>query len=143
MTQIPTKQQVLEEAGRASTKIRKVAEAALDAAQQLDEAKAAADHTHTAADVGAQKKPLTGTITIPTTGWTDDTTTVPGCTKRYEIPVAGATASDKAEIRFKPSAMETARVISSVNRTIDGAVQIWAVAVPSAAIPAEYWIERG
>ena len=204
---ITTKQQLGSLADRVVEKIRQVASATLDAAQQLDEAKADVNHTHTAAEIGAlpasggtltgalsvqgavtatgavsgtklkttsaatattasqvavlsggeiqaitpanlrtamgaQAVPLHGDVTIPVTGWVNDTT-VPGCSKRYDIPITGVTANDQAEIRVKPASMTAAEVLSTTNETVAGKVRIWAAAVPTAAIAAEYWIERG
>ena len=139
---ITTKKQLGSLADRVVEKIRQVASALLDAAQQLDEAKADVNHTHTPAEIGAQAVPLHGDVTIPVTGWVNDTT-VPGCSKRYDIPITGVTANDQAEIRVKPASMTAAEVLSTTNETVAGKVRIWAAAVPTAAIAAEYWIERG
>ena len=91
---------------------------------------------------GKQDKPLKGGFTIPTSGWSTDTTT--GYTKYYDVTVPGVTANDRADIIIAPGSVNTAAACGfcPVSETMAGKIRIRATKVPTAAISAEYWIER-
>jgi len=104
---------------------------------------APASHTHTAADVGAQKQALHGTVTIPTSGWGSDTTTA--YPKYYDITVTGVTADDRASVDIAPASMSAAIACAMcpATETLAGKIRIRAASIPSAAIAANYWVEKG
>lgn len=89
-----------------------------------------------------QSKPLKGSFTIPASGWSTDTTT--GYTKYYDIAVSDVTANDRADIIIAPGSVNAAAACGfcPVSQTLAGKVRIRATKVPTAAIAAEYWIER-
>ena len=90
-----------------------------------------------------QGKPLKGSFTIPASGWSTDSTT--GYTRYYDIAVPGVTANDRADIIIAPGSVNAAAACGfcPVSETLAGKVRIRASAVPTAAISAEYWIEKG
>lgn len=104
---------------------------------------APASHTHTAADVGAQKQALRGTITIPTSGWgSDSTATYP---KYYDIAVTGVTANDRASVDIAPASIGAAIACAMcpATETLAGKIRIRAASIPGTAMNANYWIEKG
>lgn len=95
------------------------------------------------AQAGAAKKPLTGAITIPTSGWGSDTTaTYP---KYYDIAVTGVTTSDRASVDIAQAALATAVAcgLCPVTETLAGKIRLRAASIPAAAMAANYWVERG
>lgn len=89
-----------------------------------------------------QSKPLKGSFTIPTSGWSTDTTT--GYTKYYDIAVTGVTVNDRAEVIIAPGGVNAAAAcgMCPVSETLAGKIRIRATRVPTSAIAAEYWIEK-
>lgn len=89
-----------------------------------------------------QSKPVKGSFTIPTTGWGSDNVT--GYTKYYDVEVSGVTANDRADIIIAPGSVNAAAAcgLCPVSETLAGKVRIRASQVPTAAISAEYWIEK-
>lgn len=81
---------------------------------------------------------------IPVSGWADDTT-VADFPKYYDLAVADITATDKADILIAPNSVQTAIDcgVCPTCETLAGKIRIRAKQVPSAAISAEYWIEKG
>jgi len=86
---------------------------------------------------------LHGRCTIPTSGWSSDSTA--DYPYYYDIAVAEVTAADRADVAFAP-----ANVMTAVNcgmcpfsETLGGKVRLRAAKAPAAAISAEYWIEKG
>lgn len=129
--------------GQVKSLIVQVTTAAAQDIAALDGAKADKSHTHTAEQVGAAKKPLSGSVTIPATGWgSDSTATYP---KYYDIAVTGVTASDRASVDIAPASMSTAVACGfcPATETLAGKIRIRAASVPAAALTANYWIEKG
>lgn len=95
-----------------------------------------------ALDSRKQNKPLKGSFIIPTSGWSTDTTT--GYTKYYDIAVTGVTVNDRAEVIIAPGGVNAAAAcgMCPVSETLAGKIRIRATRVPTAAIAAEYWIEK-
>lgn len=83
-------------------------------------------------------------ITIPTSGWTNDTS-VTAYPYKYEISVSSITAKDLVTINIAPGsqAAATACRLCPTNETIAGKIRIRAAKIPSSSISAEYWIEKG
>lgn len=90
-----------------------------------------------------QPAPLHGTATLPVSGWNHDNTA--GYPYYYDIAIPGVTDRDFAAINFAPSSLEIARAcgLCSVNESMAGKVRLRAITVPTAAIQAEYWIQKG
>ncbi len=106
-------------------------------------AKAANKPSYTASEVGAAQKPLSGSITIPTTSWNSDSTaTYP---KYYDVAITGVTASDRASVDIASAAWSTAIAcgLCPITETLAGKIRIRAATVPTAAMSANYWIEKG
>lgn len=94
-------------------------------------------------DMGAAIKSLSGSITIPKTGWgSDSTATYP---KYYDIAVTGVTTSDRASVDIAPTSMSAAVAcgLCPVTETLTGKIRIRAASVPTATMTANYWIEKG
>lgn len=91
---------------------------------------------------GKQDKPLKGSFTIPTSGWSTDSTT--GYTKFYDITVDNVTVNDRAEVIIAPGSVNAAAAcgMCPVSETMAGKIRIRATRVPTAAIAAQYWIEK-
>ena len=106
-------------------------------------AKAASKPAYTASEVGAAKAPLSGSVTVPKTGWGSDSTAV--YPKYYDIAVSGVTASDRASVDVAPASMSAAVAcgLCPVTETLAGKIRIRAASVPAAAMTANYWIEKG
>ena len=87
--------------------------------------------------------PQSTPVTIPTTGWDSDSTT--GYPKYYDIAAAGVTAADRADVTIAPGSLGTAYAcgLCPTCETFAGKIRLRAANVPSAAIAAEYWVERG
>lgn len=92
--------------------------------------------------VNGRSKPLKGSFTIPTSGWSTDSTT--GYTKYYDVTVSGVTANDRADVIIAAGSVNAAAAcgLCPVSETLAGKVRIRATKVPTAAISAEYWIEK-
>lgn len=101
----------------------------------------------TAADVGAAPASHTHisavSVTIPTTGWGSDSTAI--YPKYYDIAVTGATASDRASVDISTASIGTAIAcgLCPAAETLAGKIRIRAASVPTAALTANYWIEKG
>lgn len=94
-------------------------------------------------DIGAAKKPLSGSVTIPTTGWSSDSTaTYP---KYYDIAVTGVETSDRANIDIAAASLSAAVTcgLCPVTETLAGKIRIRAASVPTAALTANYFVEKG
>lgn len=95
-------------------------------------------------DLNAMKKGTSIAVTIPASGWSEDTTYAdyPYC---YDIAVSGITAKDRVGITIAPGSLATAVAckLCPTNNTMAGKIRIWAKAVPNAAISAEYWLDQG
>ncbi len=85
----------------------------------------------------------TVTVIIPVTGWgTDENTSYP---YYYDIPVAGITAKDRADITIAPDSIETAITceLCPSNETLTDKIRIRATSIPAKSIAAEYWVTDG
>ncbi len=97
-------------------------------------------------EIDNEKMAKTGSlpITIPTTGWTMDSSDNT-YSYRCDIAAAGVTAADLAVVVIAPSSMAAAQNagFSPVCETLDGIVRIRSKAAPTIAISAELRIFGG
>ena len=106
-----------------------LAQAVADAMEEMDAAKA--------------DKPQHIDLIIPTTGWQTDNT-VPGYTHYLDIPVAGLTANDRAEVDVAPASKAVADAARfTATESLAGVLRLRAANVPTAAITAQYHISAG
>ena len=106
-----------------------LAQAVADAMEEMDTAKA--------------DKPQHIDLTLPTTGWQTDNT-VPGYTHYLDIPVAGLTANDRAEVDVAPASKAVADAARfTATESLAGVLRLRAANVPSAVITAQYHISAG
>lgn len=108
----------------------KFSKAALDAIKEVEAAKS--------------DKRNAVSVTIPTSGWTSDTS-VSAYPYKYEISVSSITAKDLVIINISPGSQATAIAcgLCPTNETVAGKIRIRAVKTPSTSMQAEYWIEKG
>ena len=104
----------------------KVAAAAADAINEIDGIKS--------------DKSLSGTISIPTTGWNSDSTT--GFPYYYDITVAGVTSDDRADLNI---AIDSAIVATQCGfclqtNTLSEKIRVRVASIPSDTIFADYWV---
>lgn len=145
----------------AADKISKVAARSVTAIEELDEKKqdkltgvagevvgfnADGEPVAQSADSlasGKQSKPLTGSVTIPITGWGSDSTA--DYPKYYDIAVTGVTASDRASVDIGSASLVAAVACGMFQtcETLAGKIRLRAAGVPAAALTANYWIEKG
>ncbi len=94
-------------------------------------------------DAAKQDKRQGMEITLPASGWVKDGAAA--YPYSYELSVPGVTDRDRAEVTIAPGSIETAAEcgLCPTNETLEGTVRLWARSVPSAAIRAEYWLEKG
>lgn len=91
-------------------------------------------------------------IVIATEGWaseetneaSEEETTTP-YPVHYDIPVEGVTANDRIDIAIDPASMDAAIAcgLCTTNETLAGKVRVWAKSVPTAAIAAQYRLNKG
>lgn len=88
-------------------------------------------------------RPLRSAVTLPASGWVDDGAA--DYPKHYDITVSGVTADDRADVIVAPGSLGTATDcgLCPVTETRSGAVRVRAASVPSAAISAQLWIQKG
>ncbi len=100
-------------------------------------------HRVTAAQIGAQALTNGISITIPITGWSSDSTA--GYPNYCDITVAGLTVKDRADLVIAPESLPVAKAccMCSATETLAGKIRLRAASIPTAAIAAEYWIEKG
>lgn len=91
-----------------------------------------------------QDKTTAASCSIPATGWGNDAT-VADFPKYYDLAVTGVAATDRADIQIAPNSIKTAVDcgICPTCETLAGKIRVRAKQVPSKAISAEYWIEKG
>lgn len=108
--------------------VAEVADAAADALEELDDAKA--------------DKVSFGTLTIPASGWNTDSA-VPGFTKYIDISVAGITSNDCIAVTVHPYYSDIARAAEfTATETLAGKLRLRCKKVPSAAMSAQYYVIR-
>lgn len=85
-------------------------------------------------------KSTSGTVTIPTTGWSFDSTT--GFPYYYDIAVTGVLATDRADLNIAIDSAVTAVQcgLCQQTSTIAGKIRVRSANIPKAAISADYWI---
>lgn len=105
--------------------------------EQVDEALATMDSEK-------QDKTSAVDVTIPVTGWGTDAS-VEEYTKYYDLAISDVTANDRASVHIAPASLQTAKScgICPTCETLAGKIRIRAAQVPSVAIAAQYWIEKG
>ena len=90
-----------------------------------------------------QDKAASVAVTIPTSGWgADSTAKYPNY---YDIAASGVTAKDRVSVDLSAAAQGTAVVcgLCPVCETLDGKIRLRAASVPTVAMAANYWIEKG
>lgn len=82
-------------------------------------------------------------VTLPASGWSSDSTVE--YPYYYDLAVSGVTAKDRAEVTVAVPGLPAAEAcgLCSTNETMAGKIRFRAKKAPSAAIAAEYWIEKG
>lgn len=92
---------------------------------------------------GKADVPRATAVTIPVSGWSSDSTA--GYPKYYDISVSGITANDRASITIAQASLAAAKACGMCpsNETLAGKIRIRAARVPTAAITAQYWIDKG
>lgn len=123
-------------------------EAVASAAKQFTDntagelAQAVAEAISELADIKADRGVSTAII-IPVDGWSMDTTE--GYPYYFDVPAPGVTAEDRAEVTLAPGSLDTAAKcgLCQTCETLAGKIRLRAVAVPTADMTAQYWIEQG
>lgn len=105
-------------------------------------AQAAADAIEEVAAVKVDKVSAVP-VAINTAGWSAGT--LGPYEFYYDIPVAGLTAKDRADITIAPAGVETATAcgLCPTTETLAGKIRLRAIAKPTASIAAEYWLTGG
>lgn len=80
---------------------------------------------------------------ITPVGWNSDSNTI--YPKYYDISITGVTELDRAHITIFPSSFNTAIScgLCPINETLSGKIRVRANSIPTTAIEAEYWIDKG
>ena len=89
-----------------------------------------------------QDAPLCASCTISVSGWSTDN--VSGYPKYFDISVQGVTAKDRAQVTLSPASLGIASNcgLCCTCETLDGKIRLRAKSIPTAAMTAEYWVER-
>ena len=105
-----------------------VAQAAAEAMEEMDAVKA--DKSEGVA------------VTIPATGWSQDSGAYP---YYYDIAADGVTAKDRADLALAPASIAAAIAcgICPATETLAGVIRVRAAKVPAAEMSGEYWICKG
>lgn len=87
-------------------------------------------------DLFESKVPTSISMTIPTTGWSQDNTAV--YSYYYDYAVQGITADNRAEVTLSVSSLQTAADcgVCPTNETIAGYIRLRAMSVPTASMAA-------
>lgn len=90
-----------------------------------------------------QDAPLSASCTIPVSGWASDSTA--DYPKYYDISVSGITNKDRATVTLAPASLSIAAKcgLCCTCETLNGKIRLRAKSVPTVAMTAEYWIEKG
>lgn len=112
----------------ASNQAAQVAQAAAEAMEELDGVKA--DKSEGVA------------VTIPTTGWSQDSGVY---SYYYDIPADGVTAKDRADLALDPASIAAAVAcgMCPATETLAGVIRVRAAKTPEAEMSEEYWIMKG
>ena len=114
--------------GWASSQVAQVAQAAAEAMEEMDAVKA--DKSEGVA------------VTIPATGWSQDSGAYP---YYYDIPAEGVTAKDRADLALAPASIAAAAAcgVCPATETLAGVIRVRAAKTPEAEMSGEYWICKG
>lgn len=76
-------------------------------------------------------------------GWNSDSNTM--YPKYCDISIIGVTEMDRAHITISPNSFDVAIScgLCPINETLSGKIRVRANSIPSTAIEAEYWIDKG
>lgn len=109
--------------------IGEIAQTTIELAEEIDDLKA--------------DKPTAVSFSIPASGWENDGTA--NYPYYYDLAVPGVTAADHATVTIALDGIDVAAScgLCATNETIAGAIRLRAAGVPTAVIPAEYWLETG
>ncbi len=90
---------------------------------------AASNHTHVS----------TGTVSVPTTGWGSDSTTI--FPKYYDLSISGILATDRVDLIVAIASLDTALKcgLCGITEASAGKVRIRSRTLPTAAISLQYW----
>ncbi len=123
------KKAILRTLSDATKQVAEVAETSINAIDEVEKSK--------------QDKSIHSAFTIPTSGWNSDSTA--DYPYYYDVAVSGVTASDRADVPLSPASVSAAAKcgICPFSETLTGKVRIRTAKIPTAAISAEYWIEKG
>ena len=108
--------------GWASNQVAQVAQAAAEAMEEMDAVKA--DKSEGVA------------VTIPATGWSQDSGAYP---YYYDIAADGVTAKDRADLALAPASIQAA----VASETLAGVIRVRAAKIPTAEMSGEYWVMKG
>lgn len=88
-------------------------------------------------------KPESVSLTIPTSGWQEDSS--PAYSQYVDISVPGVTADDRVIVVISVEDQELAASCKMCRtcETLEGVIRIRAESVPVDAIQAEYWLDQG
>ena len=114
--------------GWASNQVAQVAQAAAEAMEEMDAVKA--DKSEGVA------------VTIPATGWSQDSGAYP---YYYDIPAEGVTAKDRADLALAPASIAAAVAcgMCPATETLAGVIRVRATKITLAAMSGEYRIYKG
>lgn len=92
---------------------------------------------------GKQDKVNAVSVTIETAEWSADT--VGPYKFCYDIPVAGLTVKDRADIALAPASVKVATScgLCPTTETLAGKIRLRAISKPTVNIAAEYWLTGG
>lgn len=125
------------------TQVRRTAEANTSAVSSLGGDLAELSTLTAQGLAGKQDKPSGKSVTIPAAGWASDSTA--GYPQYYDLAVSGVTAKDRAKVDLAPEAQSTAAAcgLCPTCETLAGKIRLRAAKVPTTAMAAQYWIEKG
>jgi len=94
------------------------------------------------AALASVKQTIKGSFTIPTSGWSKDSTA--GYPYYHDFSVSGVTANDRADVFVPASGACTAALcgLCSVSDTLSGKIRLRAASVPASSISATYEIRK-
>lgn len=130
MSKATTLEQMRALAQRASGAAAKVAQAAVEAIEELAWAKA--------------DRPAAADVTIPAEGWKQDGSGS-AYPVYYDVPAGTVTGKDRAAVVIAPENMAAAAGcgLCPTCESMEGAIRLRAMQAPETAITAQYWIDEG